>query len=101
MIQCPDPCPGPAQFASTDIALVTYKEWLTKVVMKVLATSLGTDRSCFSCVYCCGHCWAFMFLLFSYSEAVDLNTLPALSQICGIYNVLLLPFFGLMIWGSV
>lgn len=50
MIQCPDPCPGPAQFASTDVALVTYKEWLTKVVVKVLATSLGTDRSCFSCV---------------------------------------------------
>lgn len=50
MIQYPDPCPGPAQFTGTDIALVTYKEWLTGVVMKVSAPSLGTDRSCFSCV---------------------------------------------------
>lgn len=50
MIPHPDPCPGPAEFTSTDIALVINKECLTRLIMEVSTTSLGTDRSHFPCV---------------------------------------------------
>lgn len=50
MIPHPDLCPGPAEFTSTDIALVINKECLTRLMMKVSTTSLGTDRSHFLCV---------------------------------------------------
>lgn len=47
--------------------------------MKVSATSLSTDRSRFSHVCSAVDIVGRLFLLFTYSEAGDLNILPALS----------------------
>lgn len=50
VIECPDQRPSPASFTSTGVALVQCKECLTRVIMTVAATCLGSDRSLFSCM---------------------------------------------------